>query len=127
MTAHAESEAKTQEFDPDARYVGEDCIEYRNFADFLRERPLDCPRNKAIAKFWQDGCSAEGIKLWARAWDGPARKQKRGFMLAGQLLYPAGSEEARSPEGAGRAYPGSPAPDPVHAAHQPALHGGMGA
>lgn len=141
MTAHAKSEAKTQEFDPDARYVGEDCIEYRNFADFLRERPISSARNSQIRDNLHS-ISEEERRIWTKAYDreayeGPVLRPKNcefdstwhvhcsnaaaRALAAHQRTFPGRAE------GAGRAHPGSPAPDPVHAADQPALHGGVGA
>lgn len=141
MTAHAKSEAKTQEFNPDARYVGEDCIEYRNFADFLRGQPLRSSRNIQIRDNLQ-GLNEAELRIWTKAYDceayeGPVRRPKGCEVditwhahcsnAAARALAAFQRTLPGCAEGAGRAHPGSPAPDPVHAAHQPALHGGVGA
>lgn len=141
MTAHAKSEAKTQEFDPDARYVGQDYIEYRNFADFLREKPISSARNDQIRTNLQ-GLSEAELRVWARTYDREAYEGPitRGANQEHNAEWHAHCSDhaARNlaalqrslpgrAEGAGRAHPGSPAPDPVHAANQPALHGGVGA
>ena len=83
MTAHAESEAKTQEFDPDARYVGADYIEYRNFADFLREKPISSARNGEIRTNLQTLDEAE-LRVWTQAYDREAYE--------GPVLRPANCE-----------------------------------
>ena len=139
--SEVQTEAQTQEFDPDARYVGEDCVEYRNFADFLRERPISSARNDRIPVFLR-ALSEEELRIWTKAYDceayeGPVRRPEGceyEFSWHSRCVD-AGNAAVRRfkrtlpgrAEGAGRAHPGSPAPDPIHAAHQPALHGGVGA
>lgn len=139
--SEVQTEAQTQEFDPDARYVGEDCVEYRNFADFLRERPISSARNSQIRDNLHS-ISEEERRIWTKAYDceayeGPIR---RGANQEHNAEWHAHCSNAAAralaafqrtlpgrAEGAGRAHPGSPAPDPVHATDQPALHGGVGA
>ena len=65
------SEAQeTRQIDPEAPFIASDGLEYGDFADFICQTPLACPRNEHILAHRKAGRSEEAIRLWIKAYDG---------------------------------------------------------
>jgi len=57
--------------DVHAPLIGQDGLEYLNFAAYLEGRPIDCRRNTVIRQKRAEGWSAEHIDFWLRFHDEP--------------------------------------------------------
>lgn len=47
--------------------VGQNGLEYANFADLIAGKPLDCPRNDVIATLKDHPSVKGGVQEWVRA------------------------------------------------------------
>jgi hypothetical protein len=85
-------EPRRDDFDPQAPCIGQDGLEYEDFAQLILGEPKDCWRNKHIITARRRGTRESDIRTWIKAFDegGDEVLEVRRHARANLALNPLG-------------------------------------